>query len=94
MNEDQIRKIIEKVAAEVNQEATRFEKSFGVSDLTSHFKGLSKAGLDNAWTITYTTSDAAIKPNNELINPRFDSAWSISYSTSDASILAKNKNTK
>ena len=89
MKEEQIRKIIERVAAEVNQETSVFEKRYAVSDLTSHFKGLSKGGLDNAWSISYSTSDAAIKPGNDVVNPGLNSAWTISYTTSDANIVSK-----
>ena len=59
-------------------EATRFE----VADLRAQFADLVKGG-NAAWTISYSTSSAAINQLERLGQV----AWTISYSTSSAAII-------
>lgn len=86
MNEKELKKVIERVSAEVSDEVSVAESNFKVTDLHAQLKEFGNA-LDSAWTISYSTSSLV---RNQL-DPGLSSAWEISYSTSS---LAAVKNAK
>ncbi|KOU16362.1 hypothetical protein MRQ86_12790 [Streptomyces sp. MMS21 TC-5] len=78
MSNDQIREIVERVTAEMQGEAVKHEKEFGVGSLTEHLERFREDGLREAWTITYTTANSEVGKLRE--------AWSISYTTANSEV--------
>ncbi len=78
MNEEDIKKIISRVTAEVVKEVQQAEVSRGISlsDLKVHAKELGGGKLDAAWTISYDTKGSVGDIGREDL-----SAWKISYDT-------------
>ncbi|RED15294.1 hypothetical protein [Parasphingopyxis lamellibrachiae] len=79
----EMREIVDRVSAEVMSEMKTGENGFSVGDLAASLKEMTDSPQE-AWSISYSTTDAKIAARPGLANPA--SAWSISYSTADAAV--------
>ena len=82
MNEDELKKLINRVTTEVVAEVDRaeVERGISISQLREHARELGGGKLDTAWTISYDTSSKVA--DNLGANIGGSAAWTISYDTS------------
>lgn len=79
----EMREIVDRVSAEVMSEVKAGERGFSVGDLAASLEEMGNSPQE-AWSISYSTTDAKVSGRPDLVNPA--SAWSISYSTADAAV--------
>jgi hypothetical protein len=80
MNEEELKSLVARVTASVVTEVNKAEVDRGLSitKLRDHAKDLGSGNLDQAWTISYSTTQIVGKGS---VDPGI-AAWTISYATS------------
>jgi hypothetical protein len=91
MTQDELKKIVTRVAEEVKCESgmTAAQRGFKVEDLREQLGGLGDGDL-SAWEISYKTSSVSIGAGPNIRDIAGSLAWEISYKTSSAA-LPRNK---
>jgi hypothetical protein len=89
MDENELKALVARVSSDVLSEVKKGEaiRELKVGELKDRAAELGGGRLDSAWTISYSTSNAALIERLDPTRVKDAVAWTISYSTSKISAV-------